>query len=955
MKKTIPILLLAAAAALPVAAKKVLDHDSFDDWKKVSNYSLTRNGRWAAYAIEPQQGDGRLILRNTSNRREIVVPRGYRPQFSADGRYAVALVRPLYAQTRKAKIDKKKDLDLPQDSLALVNLTTGDVELIPRVTRFRIGKDGGSWVAYESVDTLHAKLADLKDKKSGRPLVVRDMAGPARKIVKWVKDFVFSKDGSRLALTIRKPEKDSLSTDGVGVINLPDTSFSLLARDHRHYGTPVFNEKGDALAYTVSNDSTETGTRRYSLYLADLTRNLPTPKEIDVARTERRGVHLQRPFDDGTPEARERLKEWARRQTLSRGDSLFLNQYSTPLFSHDGRRLVVGVAPEIAPDDTTIYDFERADLDIWRWDAPETPPQEKHNLEEARKKLYPVVINLEDGGQQLLTTNPLATVVAPDRYDADWALVIDPTEHVVSRQWDYYSPDDLSIVNVLSGETRKVGAAPSENYQLSPADRFVVWFKDRDYYSYEIATGQTRCLTAGFEEPLWDIDDDHPSPSTPYGVAAWTEDDLALLVYGKHDIWSLDPLGARAPICLTDGEGKRLNRQFRYRKLDPESRFIKDGQLMTLEVFDFGDKRRGMTTMTYRPGRAIRPAAGVMDKASFYQVRKALDANVFTWMRASFEIAPDIWLATSADFAKAVRLTDSNPQQKEYNWGTAELVRWRAYDGSEAEGVLYKPEDFDPEKSYPLLSVFYERGSDDLYTHYAMEPSWSWVNYPFYVSRGYMVFVPDIHYTAGIPGECAYNYVCSGVEELCRRIPAIDRNRIGIDGQSWGGYQTAYLVTRTNMFACAGSGAPVANMTSAFGGIRWESGDSRQAQYEMGQSRIGRNLWEAPELYIANSPVFHADRVNTPLLIMHNDADGAVPWYQGIEMFMALRRLQKPVWMLQYNSEAHNLRERRNRKDITRRLQQFFDHYLKGDPMPRWMKEGIPAVRKGQDFGFELD
>ena len=251
-----------------------------------------------------------------------------------------------------------------------------------------------------------------------------------------------------------------------------------------------------------------------------------------------------------------------------------------------------------------------------------------------------------------------------------------------------------------------------------------------------------------------------------------------------------------------------------------------------------------------------------------------------------------------------------------------------------------------------MLAVFYETGSEELYTHYTMEPSWSWVNYPFYVSRGYVVFVPDIHYSIGLPGESAYNYVCSGVEAVCDLYPNIDRKRIGIDGQSWGGYQTAYLVTRTNMFACAGSGAPVANMSSAFGGIRWESGDSRQAQYEQGQSRIGSNLWEAPELYIKNSPVFHANNCNTPLLIMHNDADGAVPWYQVIEMFMALRRLQKPVWLLQYNGEAHNIRDRKNRKDITIRLQQFFDHYLMGDPMPRWMKEGINPVRKGQDMGY---
>ena len=289
---------------------------------------------------------------------------------------------------------------------------------------------------------------------------------------------------------------------------------------------------------------------------------------------------------------------------------------------------------------------------------------------------------------------------------------------------------------------------------------------------------------------------------------------------------------------------------------------------------------------------------------------------------------------------------------KDYNWGTAQVVKGRAYDGKESKGVLYVPENLDPSKKYPMLCVFYETGSEDLYRHYTMEPSWSWVNYPFYVSRGYVIFVPDIHYAPGLPGESCYNYVCSGAEEMCRRYPWIDKERIGIDGQSWGGYQTAYLVTRTDMFACAGSGAPVANMTSAFGGIRWESGDSRQAQYEQGQSRIGRNLWEAPELYIQNSPLFHADRVTTPLLIMHNDQDGAVPWYQGIEMFMALRRLQKPVWMLQYNGEAHNIRARKNRKDITVRLQQFFDHYLKGDPMPKWMKEGIPAVRKGQELGY---
>ena len=248
-----------------------------------------------------------------------------------------------------------------------------------------------------------------------------------------------------------------------------------------------------------------------------------------------------------------------------------------------------------------------------------------------------------------------------------------------------------------------------------------------------------------------------------------------------------------------------------------------------------------------------------------------------SWVLANFSTSPNVYYTRDLNKKSRQRVTDSNPQMGDYKWGTAQLFRWYAYDGSPSEGVLYLPEDFTPEKEYPMIAYFYETYTEDLYRHYDMEPSWSWINFPFYVSRDYVIFVPDIHYTAGVPGECAWNYVCSGVEEVCRQFPNISKDRIGIDGQSWGGYQTAYLVTRTNMFACAGSGAPVSNMTSAFGGIRWESGSSRQAQYEVGQSRIGRNLWEAPALYLANSPVFYADRVNTPLLIMHNDADGAVP------------------------------------------------------------------------------
>lgn len=956
-KILIPV--LALLFALGLNAKRVLTHDDLDGWKAVKNQAVSRDGVWSAYSTAPQAGDVTLVLYNVVKGNKIEVARGASPAFSADSRWAIALIKPLYAETRSAKIEKKKGYEMPQDSLAIIDLTTGRIERIANVTGYQLGENDGHWLAYQSCDTLHIKKGDLKKDDLGRPLVLRDLKSPATRIVKWVKEYTMSKDGRRVAFSLSTPEKDSIYTSGIGYVNLPDTSLLLIDRDRKHYGAPVFDTSGDQLAYTASDDTTATGkcgTRETVLYYASLNTEpgiIPQPIALTPTFSDRQPVNLM----PARPTGDDRLDSVLRAERLqaireSMGREYRFNQYTKPEFSHNGRRLIAGVGPVIAPDDTTIVKFERARLDIWRWDSPTTPPQEKAQSKKTREHTMPVVFEIDnDFKYRLITKVELATVTAPDRWDGDWALVSDPSQHYISRQWDYQAPEELKVVNVVTGESRHVGEAPEGNYELSPSGKFVIYFVGKQYFCYEIATGKTVEISSSIPYPLWDVDNDRPGAKEPYGYAAWMADDAAVLLYDKYDIWSVDPRGIRTPVCLTGGTGRKDNRQYRYRRTDKEERNVCAGQTMLLNVHDFTDKRNGFATIK-AGDKATTPQLRLLDTYTYTGVLKAKNADTFTWLRGNFETIPELWYARSYDFAKGRQITDINAQKEDISWGTAELVHWEAYDGTLLEGVLYKPEGFDAAGSYPLLSVFYERNAEQLYRHYTMEPSWSWINYPFYVSRGYMVFVPDIVYHPGRPGEDAYNCVCSGIESLCERYPAIDRSRIGIDGQSWGGYQTAYLITRTDMFACAGSGAPVANMTSAFGGIRWGSGDSRQAQYEMGQSRIGRNLWEAPQLYIANSPVFYADRVKTPLLIMHNDNDGAVPWYQGIELFMALRRLQKPVWMLQYNDEQHNLKERRNCKDITIRLQQFFDHYLKGTPMPRWMREGVPYNMKTQDLGY---
>lgn len=952
--KILPIaaLALSAVSLVALAEKKPLDHDSFDAWKSVRVMPLSNDGAWSAYAVNPQEGDGVLTLRNNRKGTTIDIQRGYNSVFTADSRYAVALIKPFFADTRQAKI-KKKDFDLPQDSMAIINLQTGKVEKIAGVTSYLTGEKGGDWVAWLSSDTTYVSEKGLKDKDSGAPLLVRRLSGGEPKIIKWVSDYALSKDGMRLAAQVKPFSGDSAAVSRMVLLNLPDTTEVTLLDKMKFYGKPAFSEASDRIAFTASLDSTESGTRRAELY-----QGLIRGKDTEVEET-----YLLQAVNDGkypTPRP-PRIDDPAKCDSIMAamrakiaamaGDSIFPNQYTKVRFSQDGRRLIVGVAPYIAPDDTTIVDFEQAQLDIWRWDAPFTPPQEISNIKALRENEYPIVVDLTTGKETLLASSLLENVDELNRWNSDWVLVRDQSKNMVSQQWNYSALEELNIVNVVTGERRKISDVPIYQTFTSPSGRYVGWFSERLYHIYDIADGTTATIGENIPFPLWDEASNIPMDAEPYGIGGWIgEDDSALMIYDRHDIWLVDPKGKKEPVNMTASQGRKQNMRYHCLNLDKEKRYFAKGENILLSLFDYTTKRNGYATSSAGVGKA--PRTLILDEYQFTQLKKAKNADVYAFQKANFSTSPDVYIAKGTNFRDAVKVTDANPQMKEYRWGTAQLEKWYSYNGDPTEGVLYVPEDLDPTKKYPMLVVFYETQTEDLFTHYTMEPSWSWVNYPFYVSRGYVVLVPDVKYFAGLPGESAYNYICSGVEEMCRKYPWIDRDHIGIDGQSWGGYQTSFLVTRTNMFACAGSGAPVSNMTSAYGGIRWGTGDSRQAQYENGQSRIGRNLWEAPELYIANSPIFHADRVNTPLLIMHNDNDGAVPWYQGIEYFMALRRLQKPVWMLQYNGEEHNIRARKNRKDITRRLQQFFDHYLKGEPMPRWMKEGINPLRKGQDLGF---
>jgi dipeptidyl aminopeptidase/acylaminoacyl peptidase len=335
-----------------------------------------------------------------------------------------------------------------------------------------------------------------------------------------------------------------------------------------------------------------------------------------------------------------------------------------------------------------------------------------------------------------------------------------------------------------------------------------------------------------------------------------------------------------------------------------------------------------------------------MDHKNFGTPTKAKDADMLMFSAARFDQFPDVWVANTG-FQSPRRMSSGDAQRTAYNWGTSELIRYKSKDGIPLQGVLIKPDNFDPKKKYPMIVYLYEKLSDTVNNFQNPGPGTS-INWSFYASNDYVVFMPDIVYKVGYPGKSALNCVLGGVDAVVEK-GFIDENAIGIQGHSWGGYQIAYMVTQTKRFKAAAPGALVSNMFSAYNGIRWGSGQPRQFQYEHTQSRIGGTPWSATNKFMENSPLFYVEKVTTPILMLHNDNDDAVPWYQGIEFYLSLRRLGKEVYFFNYNGEYHGLRKRQNQKDYTRRMKEFFDHFLKGAPAPEWMQKGIPYLQREKE------
>jgi dipeptidyl aminopeptidase/acylaminoacyl peptidase len=928
-------LLICTALSAQKQSEVTLSIDDFAKWNTISNEIISNDGKIIAFEVNPQKGDGMLFItrcdegngflqvkNKEGSKHGINIPRGTGAKMSPDNNFLVFRIKQPEDIIRKAKLADIKAEKMPKDSLGILILGRDTIFKFPKIKSYEIPEENTKWIAFTVENKDNADTISNSAKKNNfdtDKLVLFEVETSDTLEFNNVTEYFYSKEGD--AVYFISKVADSVKTSST--LFLFDTSEGKAVSLFSYEGWMkkiAADKTGEKYSFIMSSDTIDA--KIYSLYSGE--RGEDPRKIIDS-------------YTMGIPVG------WS--------PSVNCSIY----FSDDGTKLYLGTAesPEPDPEDTLLEE-EIPKVDVWSWQDKKIQPEQLAELEKEKKRTYLAVYHLNKERFIQLADINVARVTPVSKGDGPYALGMDDTPYMRTSSWTGERNSDYYLIDIESGIKREI--VDNKSYvQISPNGKYVVWYEPEDssYYSRssDINKLETVPLTKMIPVNFFDERNDRPMDPSPYGIAGWSENNRFVYIYDRYDIWKIDPSGERVPVCVTNAYGRRNQTRLRYLKFDNEEEYIPSDSLVVISAFDENTMSAGY--MSFNFNAVDDPEMLVMGDYYYNNLKKAKNSDKVIWTKEDVDIFPDIWYST-LDFKDPVKISDANPQQDSYVWPEVKLIRWTGFSGEELKGLLYYPENLDPGKKYPLVLYFYERSSEGLHRHQWPYPSRSTINKAFYVSNGYLVFVPDITYDIGYPGKSAYDDIVSGTLHVINTFPFADKERMGLQGQSWGGYQTAYLVTQTNMFKAAMAGAPVSNMTSAYGGIRWESGMSRMFQYEHQQSRIGGSLWEKPLHYIDNSPLFYAPDINTPLLIMHNDNDGAVPWYQGIELFIALRRLNKPVWLLNYNGEPHNLKSSSwaERIDLSKRMFGFFNHYLKKEDAPEWMIRGVPAIKKGKDFGY---
>ncbi len=903
--------------------KRPLTHQDYDSWRSIQASQISRDGKLVAYAFMPQDGDGEVVVRNVASGAEWRAPRGYRPPvpppddpsvnvaeilatqarlvrpvFTADSRFVVFSIEPTKAEVNKAKKEKKKPEEMPKTGLGIMDVSSGQVTRIEKVKNFQVPEDGSGFIAYllepkPKEKKPEEKEADKKPEPSPTPSLPPEPqeprepqeskpgATPIASPSPTVSSSPFAQPGE----TPIQPQSSQPGIPGGADKKKKEYGSDLVLRNLTNMNERKFS---DALDFTLSKDAktlvfavASKKAEVNGVYAVNTQGDGP-PLVLLGGKGKYQKLtwdedHTQLAFisdkeDANAKQPRSRVYHWNRSsvpaiEIVSSASPGFRKDFvvsdkANLGFSLDGSRLFLGTAPPPEPEKNADEESpadEKVLVDLWHWKDDYIQPIQKVRAEQERNKSYRAVYHFKEKKFVQLADETMETI-SPSN-DGRYAIGTDNRQFRTMADHDPgYA--DYYLVNTMNGSRKLIAPKQRSGVSLSPNAKYAIYFDGKDWNSYSVSDGKVGNLTRTLGVNFFNEDNDTPSVPGAYGFPLWTKGDAQVLLYDRFDIWQIAPDGSRAK-NLTDGLGRGEKTALRYVRLDPKERWIDPAVPLLLravneETRDSGFYRDKVDAKADAKGNVSLPENLLMAAKDFNSPTKAKDADVLVLTASRADEFPDLWI-TGFSFKDLKKVSNGDAQRAQYNWGTAELVSFKNADGIPLKGILIKPENFDPKRKYPMIVYIYEKLSQGLHSFRTPGPGTS-INATYYVSNGYLIFMPDIVYTIGYPGQSALKCVLPGIQAVVDK-GFVDEKAIGIQGHSWGGYQIAYMVTQTNRFRAAAPGALVSNMTSAYSGIRWGTGLPRQFQYEHSQSRIGGSLWEYPMRFLENSPVFRADRV----------------------------------------------------------------------------------------------
>ncbi|HEX3466495.1 MAG TPA: prolyl oligopeptidase family serine peptidase [Candidatus Elarobacter sp.] len=938
----LPTLPRPVAADAPIP----LNYKAYDGWNAIRTPKLSDDGRRLAYALTPEDGDPTLVVRDLDGSAERREERGSAPAFAGGGRFVVYTHPARKHDVDEAKKAKKKADELPHNGLGILDLDgTKPAEIVDDVKTIVVAKDEGPTIAAlgypspaasptpspspsptvvpspaASASPSHAPAPKAdKTKEPGAPLTIRDLVAGTKATVADATSVVVSDDDRFVAYAT---ETKNGKGDGVHVYDVAHAKTTDVLTGSGRYRELAVARDGSSLAFLSDVATYADDVPHDALYVVDL--RAATPAAIKVV-------------DAGTPGIPAKTTP---------------NANGAVTFSRDGKRVFLGTAPEPTPMPSGTP--APTAVDLWSWHDDVLQSQQKHDADQERKRTYRAVYDVAVSRFAQLGSPALRNVEAND--NADVALGTDDRAYRRAESWLGRDYDDVYAVSLRDGR-RTLLAKRADEPSLSPDGRYALAWDQRlrHWYAIRVADRKRVVLGTNARVSFARLDDDHPAPPPPYGTGGWIAGDRAVLLYDEYDVWRADP-DTGVATNLTRGAGRRAHTAYSPVQPDPDARAFSPDAPILLGVID---------ERTYRSGYARVAPSGGVPRTLFEApevvngVRTVFNAGLhdftlpplmarhaprYVFSRETFRRYRDLW-STDTSFRHLTRVTDANPQQARYRWGTEHLISYKAGDGTPLRAVLLVPDGLRRVRKAPLLVYFYETMSDTFHVYHPPAPE-TIPNLPRYVSNGYVVLLPDVRYVSGHPGPSGLRCITAAVDATLR-TGYVDPARMGIAGHSWAAYQINYLITKTHRFRAAEAGAAVDDMFSAYAGIRLESGVVREAQYEHGQSRIGATPWDRPDLYIENSGLFGIENITTPYLTVHNDLDGAVPQFQGIEFITAMRRLGKEAYLFSFDGEEHGLRDREHQKYWTVHLDEWFDYWLKGAPRPSWMN-GVDYLHRGE-------